>query len=343
MVIFYKLILSVFLNGDEVMKQIERIIKILEQLSMNRKVKTRDLQNLFNNAVSLRTIQRDILAIERAGIPLKQDKDFDGSYLWSFTRDYRKMILPSIQNNELMAAYILKSYLNTFKGTKIEESVNSLLEKIELIAPGEVYLDLNIDNNETIIWDQNFGDFDYQNFDRILQTVISFILKKEWVSITYRKPLGDEKTYDIFIHKLFVYAGVIYLAASTDKYDDYLVLALQRIKRIEKSENQNRKTIQFNIDEFRKNRFAVFSGKVEHVKLHIALEVAFYFTNRKWHPSQHILVNKNGSLLLEMDVPITYELVGWILGWHSYIKVVEPEALVETVKKRLKETFELYT
>ena len=324
------------------MKQIERIIKILEQLSMNRKVKTRDLQKLFHNEVSLRTIQRDILAIEQAGIPLEQDKDFDGSYLWSFTRDYRRMILPTIQYNELMAAYILKSYLNTFKGTKIEDSVNSLLDKIELIAPGEVYFDLNIDDNETIIWDQNFGDFDYQNFDWILQKVISFIVKMEWVSVTYQKPPGDEKTYDIFIHKLFVYTGVIYLAASTDKYDDYIVLALQRIKRIEKSENQNRKTIQFNIDEFRKNRFAVFSGKVEHIKLNIANEVAFYFTNRKWHPSQKISVIKNGSLLLEMDVPITYELVGWILGWHNYVKVLEPQLLIETIKKRLKETFELY-
>ena len=307
---------------------------------MNRKLTTRELFESFNKKVTLRTIQRDMLAIETAGLPLIQEKDKNGSFLWSFPRDYKKMVLPSIQQNELLAVHILKAYLKTFNGTKIEKDINSVIDKIEMIAPGDVYF--NLDYNDSIIWNQDFGNFDYQRFNEILQDVIDSIINRFWCTVTYRSPNEPEKSLDIFIHRLFTYNGVIYLAVTSEKYDDYITLALHRIISLKKAANQTRKPKAFDLKRFRRNRFAVYSGEPVHIQLQIEKEVANYFTNRQWHPSQKISRNDDNSLLLEMDVPITWELLGWILSWHSFMKAISPPVLIDKLKKQLETTAKLY-
>lgn len=341
---YFEIIIAIrifFLAKAGPMNQIERIIKILELLSMKRKLSTDDLHRHFDKQVSLRTVQRDIKAIEAAGIPLFMDKDSSGKNYWYFSRDYKKMVLPSIQPNELLAAYILKSYLKTFKGTQIETDLNSVVDKLETFAPGDVYLDMNTD--ESIIWNQDFGDFDYQKFGGILEETIRSITQEYWCTVTYEAQKEEQKSFDIFIHRLYTYNSIIYLAVTSEKYNDYITLALHRIIDLKKAANQAQKPDPFDIERFRKNRFAVFSGKPVHIKLQINKETAHYFTNRQWHPSQKLSLNEDGSLLLEMDVPITWELIGWILSWHSFIKALSPPELIDKLQERLKETQELYT
>lgn len=322
--------------------QSQRIIRILELFSMGRKLTCKGLYEHFERKASLRTIQRDLLTIQEAGIPLISEKNFSKDNIWSFPREYRQMVLPSIQQNELLALYVLKAYLKTFRGTQIESNLENLLDKIENMAPGDIYLELNTDTDAGILWNQNYGDFNYQIYDEILQNIVSFIVNKKWAVVTYQRPQSPEKSFEIFIHRLFVYNGVIYLAASSAKYNNYMALALQRVKKIKTAKSQNHKPIEFDLEKFRSERFAVFSGAIEHIKLFINSEAAFYFTNRQWHPTQKILVNDDGSLMLEMDVPLSYELVGWIVGWHSYIKALSPPALIESIKSHLKTTLELY-
>ncbi len=323
--------------------QIERIIKILELFSMSRKFTTRDLCEYFEDQFTIRTIQRDIIVIERAGIPLMQEKDIDGNLVWFFPKTYRRMVLPSIQPNELLAAHILKSYLQTFKGTQIEADTMSLIDKVENIAPGDVFLDFDSDyNNQPLLWSQDFGEFDYHDYNQTLMTVISLLINKEWAAVDYKKGTGEESKFDIYIHRLFNYNGVLYLAVSTEKYKDYISLALHRIKQIEKSKKQNISPIDFDINKFLESRFGVYSGEVEHVKLLIDKEVVFYFTNREWHPSQKISFKKNGSMLLEMDVPVTHELIGWILSWRDNIKVLSTKSLIDQIKTNLNSTMKLY-
>ncbi len=325
------------------MTQIERIIKILVEFSNNRKFTTRELCEFFENRFSIRTIQRDIVTLERAGIPLKHEKDIDGDYVWYFPSAYRKMVLPSIQPNELLAAYILKSYLRTFKGTRVEKDVTSLIDKMGTIVPGDIYIEYDSTTAEqSLLWDQDYGEFDYHDYDEILMKVISLIVNKEWAVVDYKKPENEEKKIDIFIHRLFNYNGVLYLAVSTEDYKEYISLALHRIKQIEKSKKQNISPIDFDINKFRESRFGVYSGEVEHVKLLIDKEVVFYFTNRQWHPSQKISLEKDDSMLLEMDVPITYELIGWILSWRDNIKVLSSNSLIDQIKANLNSTMKLY-
>jgi predicted DNA-binding transcriptional regulator YafY len=51
---------------------------------------------------------------------------------------------------------------------------------------------------------------------------------------------------------------------------------------------------------------------------------------------------KDGTLLLKMKALISPEMVTWILGWHTAIKVIKPGSLIEEITQKLEETLKMY-
>lgn len=320
---------------------VQRIIRILELLSMGRNLTSSELNRIFDEKVTLRTIQRDMITIQQAGIPLICEKNHKKENVWSFPRDYRRMILPSIQKGELMSLYILKAYLKEFRGTKIEDNLASVIDKLEDMAPGEVYLDL--DTADGFVWDQDYGAYDYSQLDDLINQVINAIVKKRWVRISYQST--DEntaKTYPIFPYRLFSYHGSIYLAAYTPQHQNTISLVLQRIKFLTIAENIIDTAPPFNLEKFRDSRFGVFSGPVEKISLRIDPRYTLYFRNRSWHPSQEVKMQNDGSMILTMEVPLSPELFTWIIGWHEGIKVISPDRLADGILIKLKMVIKMY-
>jgi predicted DNA-binding transcriptional regulator YafY len=178
------------------------------------------------------------------------------------------MIPPSIQKNELLSLYALKSYLKEFKGTNIESHLVSIKDKLENIAPGEVYTEL--EGKDDFIWDQNFGSFDYSQFDDLLEEIIQNIIDKSWIKITYEGSSStNQKTYSVFPYCLFNYHGTLYLVTYVPSYKNTISLVIQKIKSIERIENRKDSTPVFNMDQFRNERFGVFGGEPQKVRLQI--------------------------------------------------------------------------
>jgi predicted DNA-binding transcriptional regulator YafY len=329
----------------EAQKQSIRIIKILEYFSMGKRLTIKDIHNIFEEIVSTRTIHRDIETIEEAGIPLEYEKNDNSEYVWFFPAHYRKMVLPVVQGSELISLYILKSYLKLFSDTFIDKELHSLQNKIEALAPGDLFMEFESlsEQENSIFWDQSFGDYDYSKSDAVLSDITNIMVKKQWAAVTY-KSLSDGKTrqYDIYLHRLFAFNGVLYIAVYFPKYGDFLALAVQQIQEVKIAQRQDYRTPEFNIAAFKHNRFGVFSGSVEKVEIEVRSGYAKWFINRSWHPSQQIIKNKDGSLLLTMDVPLSRDFITWILGWHDGIKVIKPQSLIKMVKEKLQKSLELY-
>ena len=319
---------------------LHRAIRILELLSMGRNVTASELYREFDGAITIRTLQRDMIAIQEAGIPLLCSKNATKENVWSFPRDYRGMVLPSIHRNELLSLYMLKAYLQEFRGTHIEKNLASVIEKLEDMAPGEVYLEL--DNNEEILWDQDFGAYDYSRLNDLLNRVIEAIIHTQWLTISYRgRGEANGKSLTVFPYRLFSYNGTIYLVAYLPRYQKAISLVLQRIISAEAAESDH-PVPPFDVQSYRLDRFGVYGGEIKTVRLHIAPDYAIYFGNRAWHPSQKAQTTKDGGMILEMEVPLSPELVTWILGWHEGIRVLAPDELIDTIKDKIKGMAHLY-
>ena len=90
--------------------QIQRLLRILQILSSGRKVTTTELLRRFQGGVSLRTLQRDLLALSEAGIPLVSEKTMANENAWSLMSQFRSFIQLPLETNEYLAAHILKAY-----------------------------------------------------------------------------------------------------------------------------------------------------------------------------------------------------------------------------------------
>lgn len=320
---------------------VQRVIRILELLSMGRNLTSSDLNREFDYKVTLRTIQRDMITIQHAGIPLHCEKNHKKENVWSFPRDYRRMILPSIQKSELISLYILKAYLKEFRGTNIEDNLFSVIDKLEDMAPGDVYLDL--DNTDNFVWDQDYGAYDYSQLDTLLNQVIQAIVDKEWLCVRYQGRDEDAaKSFTIFPYRLFSYHGSMYLVAYAPKHDNTISLVLQRIQSLSAVENISEPAPLFSMEEYRDSRFGVFGGQIETVRLRIDPAYVIYFRNRMWHPSQVLKDQTDGSMLLTIQVPLSPELLTWILGWHMAIMVIRPKSLIEMIRQKLEKMIKIY-
>ena len=67
-----------------------------------------------------------------------------------------------------------------------------------------------------------------------------------------------------------------------------------------------------------------------------------FFLNDKTCRFYMYTTKKDGTLLIKMEAPISPELVTWILGWHTAIKVTKPGSLIEDITQKLEETLKMY-
>jgi len=88
----------------------------------------------------------------------------------------------------------------------------------------------------------------------------------------------------------------------------------------------------FDEKDFVKNRFGLFSGSLEKIRLKFDKSIRHYIEHKHWNSSQEFISDKKGNLILKMEAPITPELTSWILGWNKNVKVLKPKKLTNDIK-----------
>ena len=311
--------------------QVHRIIRILTLLSSGAKLTASQiLEKIADEGelreVSLRQIQRDLKEIEAANVPLHVERD--GRELsWSLPSEYRNLAPISVSEHELLSLHLLKGALGNFKGTRIERDVERLRSKIERLAPGTVFL------QEELVSEISPGRFMNAVNDEVLEEILFAITDPRWDRVT---SIGSTtpKTYVVSFGRLVNHAGRLYVVAWHPTYQQYITLAADRISTVKPADDVQDPPHVFNEADYRSGRFGVYDGKPVNVSLKIAADAASYFGSRHWHPTEKISHHRDGSMTLKMTVPISPELVSWIMGWAGSLEVKGPQALVDECKQR---------
>jgi proteasome accessory factor B len=74
-------------------------------------------------------------------------------------------------------------------------------------------------------------------------------------------------------------------------------------------------------------------GETEEITIRFSPEAASDIKRKKWHPSQKITDNKDGSIDFTVTISGHDEIMKWILSWGSKAKVISPKELKEKIKK----------
>ncbi|MFC1558874.1 helix-turn-helix transcriptional regulator [candidate division KSB1 bacterium] len=318
---------------------VSRTVKIIQLFAFGRRITVNELYDVFERKVDKRTLQRDLIRISEAGIPLVTLKGNKNENIWSIDRQFYNFFPTPLSLNEYIVANYMKKAVPVFRKTPIENDYIALLDKMDqLLSPDVVEaIDSKSEYFENTFDALEFGYCDYSGQREIIQKIVAAILDKNVCELTYQSLGNPVKTFKIEPYKTLIYAGALYLVAFIREYNNFYHFAVQRMKDIEVLNNNFVKNQDYDNRQFVKDRFGLVSSVAEEVVLYIDRDIVPHIEGRVWHHSQKMKKTKDGSMELKMKVSICDEFIGWILKWMGHITVIKPESLKQEIQKILKE------
>ena len=312
-----------------------RLLRILLIICRYNKTKASRISDELE--ISTRQVYRDINCLKLAGIPIYSDR---GGY--SVTSNF---FMPKISLN-LPEAVTLLLFINSIqmqKGTPYYQFLNTACEKVINLLPSDIR-DVVLENKFDGLID--FGleaKVDYKGLEDIFSSIYSAQLERRSVYVKYysmEKRKTSERVIDPYALKFKF--GVWYLVGFCHLRNEIRTFRIDRIKELKTLDKNFTIPENFSLDSFLEGSWGIKKGKRANVKLKFSPEIADFISEIKWHPSQKLKFNEDGSLYANYEVMGLDEIKRWILGFGSDVEVIEPQELREDMVEAVSKMSRIY-
>jgi len=287
-----------------------------------------------------RTIWRDLAAIQEAGFPLYSEKNGQKSR-WSFVAGYTFHLPVPFTVTELMSLYFYRDILKIFKDTVFYESLDELFRKARSTLPQESLSYLRRIEQTFHIGFKPFKD--YSRFKEVIKQINEAVLNLRVLEMRYYSMSSKrETTRKVDPYKVWFFNGTLYLIGWCHIHDEIRMFVLDRIKLLHVTDQRFIPPDDFDLDEYMRDSFGVIHTDVEKVVIKFDPSLERYLKENIWHPSQVFEKNKDGSVVLTIEVGGLVEVMSWVLGFGRQAEVLAPEHLREAVGRELEATMGRY-
>ncbi len=246
----------------------------------------------------------------------------------------------ALSQGELVALYFAEKVLAQYRGTPFERDLESAFRKIQELLPQEVRVSpAKLD--------------DFLSFDagplhtpdaEVFRAVLAALRLRRRVLIRYRS-LSSDRTTERRVHPyhVFNHRGDWYLAAFDEARKDVRIFALHRIRRATPTTGSYELPPDFSFAKYMADAFGVQKGdKPVSVSIRFAPRQARWIRERRWHRSAKVQESLDGSLVLNLTIAETSEIVRWVLQFGSEAEVLEPPSLRAAVAEQLAASLAAY-
>jgi proteasome accessory factor B len=285
--------------------------------------------------VDRRHIYDYLQAIEQLGYVFVEH-DGTGERLWRIEGGYQGIKPEPATVSELMALYLAKAHLSYLAGTPFVDDLDHLGRKIEAGLPEKTAA--KIKQMVQVFLPVQRPQRSYAKQSAILQELQKALLYQRRVKITHRalsypKPVVHHvEPYGL---QLFDYG--LYLVGYSDRARDFRRFAVERIQKATVDMSAEPFTIKPEYAARTKSRrsFGLVEDEAMDVCVQFSHEVADYFKERQWHPTEKVKTLKNGDVIVSFQAGGIDEIVSWILSWGAYAKVLSSRDLVKAIRQQV--------
>lgn len=277
--------------------------------------------------VTIRTVYRDLQTLQQAGFPLEESVSDHGRKHWRIARHGQG--LPMTFNwEEAISLYWGRRFLEPLAGTMFWQGAQSAFSKIRAVLgePALRYIEkMGAAVHHTVI-----GASDYAKKTQIIDSLMVGIEDRKFTTLTYQSLQATEPvTYDVYPYGVVYHEGSLYLVAFAP---DHGKVRHYKVDRIEDAEVQELRFVRpdsFDLQEHLAHSFGIFltSGDDVEIKVKFSPKVARYVRESRWHASQQLATQPDGSLIAQFRLADTDEIKRWILSFGSDAVVLEPDGL----------------
>lgn len=237
-----------------------------------------------------------------------------------------------LERREIFALGVARKLIGAFRGTPLEDEINSVLAKISANLDGAVSFDpVLLNEHMTVIGD----DYVPQSVNVWLR-IAHAIDKREQLAVEYIKFNGDRKNYILDPWHMAAYHGEWYIICYHHKRGAMATFSLSRVQKIEATGTFFAPPDTELIKQRLKDGLGIAqSGQVMKVHLRCSKSIAHYISNRQWHPSQEVVCNADQTIDLIIHTSGWKELVRFVLSWQPDMIVIAPTKLRERVVEKM--------
>ncbi len=323
--------------------QAQRLLRIYLALA-NARIGLTLHQLVERTGVTRRTINRDLLILCEDHLVRCIDVDSDGRKRWA--------LLPAgpaggvtFTRGELLALCLGRSIMSFARGTELYASMNDAFAKVADRLGGRDIKDLDLDRKLFAVPDAPPVNINSEAFDDCLNELLTAVLRDNQAEITYPQSRGKgARTWRVDPLTIAYYRGRLYLVAHEPGKDEIRLFAVHRVIEAKWLRGTSVDIPRhYRPEELFSNRFGIFQGeRAEHVVARFTIGAARYARERLWHRSQQCTEQADGCVQLSWEVPVTPDLVSWLLSFGETVEVIAPQHLRDRVATTLRKAAKRY-
>lgn len=308
--------------------QLERILRVMRDLM---RMGGTDLHELAERyGTNIKTIRRDLEAIQAAGMPVEPDEAPAGKKKrWKL--DVREDRLGRVNATLDATHYLALRVVMADAGAVARESglyatLEDLLSKIEASVGEKGRARLESVESSFLAWEKHA----YQvSAPERLWPLVEAIGGRRVCRVSYKAatagPGARARDYDVLPLKLFVHDRATYLLCRFEGRGTIGTLNLHRLEALQVTDRTAEPPADLDAARWSETAFGIVpGGRPTTYLLRFRPEVVAYIKERLWHPSQVLKDLPDGSIELQFCCGESYEVTSWLAGWREWVKVLRP-------------------
>jgi predicted DNA-binding transcriptional regulator YafY len=317
--------------------RIGRVVKILTTLQAGKSYTANDLSKIVGT--SRRTLFRDLWELRAIGVPYHYDAKTRG---YMIEPDF---FLPpldlSLQEALSLLLLVHKASNQIQLPFKNSALVGAL--KIENNLPAEIrkYCNTALRNIST----RAEAQAPVKTLDKTFAQLQRAVARKQKVNIRYHS-FFEGKTVDVELcpYHLLYNRRAWYVLGLSDLHQTVRTFKLNRIEELTTTGKCFLDGDNFDVYEYLGKAWSMIpEGRMYDIKLRFLPKVANNVTEVKWHSTQKVTRNGDGSATVEFRVDGLNEISWWILGYGDQVQVLAPKALRKKILQVAQNMAKLHT
>ena len=185
------------------------------------------------------------------------------------------------------------------------------------------------------------------NYSSFLETLTEAMVLQKTVKIIYfsrRKNRLDAQIFHPYQIEPYAEGNSLHVIGYAPAKDKILNFKFENINSIELTDENYKILEDFDADTFFKDAWGIWLKDIESeiVELHFSGKVKKRVLATVWHRCEERYEDSNGSLVWKCRISAPEEMVPWIRGWGSDVKVVSPGWLKKQIAGDAEKTVQLY-
>ena len=320
------------------MKQIERQLRILQDLQVNRYgVSVKELAEEYD--VTPRTIQRDLQNLVDAGFLVDPEQHPGQPPVYLLQKESKMPV--NFSPMEVAAMIFAERTGMGLVGTPFGEHLESVSGRLKDAMRPKMREFLER-ATEAYVPHLRGHKKPYEDVREVFDNLHEAIQERRVCRVSYRSPWAESaRQYNIEPLHLLPFRGGLYVISRMPYYDQLITQAVDRFESVEVTEEEFEPPDHLSVDERLSNAFGISSEEPMDVVVRFTEEQAPYIRERIWHPSQKLEDLDDGRVELRLRAGGFYEIKSWVLSFGAAAEVLEPEELREAVREEMREALGL--